>query len=374
MDFFVGNFKSSGGEYNVKEGFFETVVPLVSGVTLAESLDFNGAVRVVDYSRSGTVTPWKAGLTYDVTDELRFRAIRSRDIRAPNLNDLFQTGSGGSALIVDPLTGTQVQVPVQRIGNPELEPEAANTTSFGIVLRPEWLPGFSASIDYFKIRLRGAIGNLSGQQVVDQCVAGEANLCSFVVRNPGGAITQVLSPGLNIDEERTSGVDLDLRYGLPVHLGALEGKLNLGAIGTYTHERVVETSVQSLDYAGQLGDAEFATPQWRWHFIANYVQGDTSATLQGRYIGSGQLNNAWSAADIVDNSVASVFYLDLAGARTVRLGDSKAQLFVAIDNVFDRAAPVSPVISGQQHLNYGANSYVYDLIGRSYRAGVRFEF
>src|SRR5690606_804916 len=124
-------------------------------------------------------------------------------------------------------------------GNPDLNRETANTTSFGVVLRPEWLPGFSASFDYFKIRLRGAIGNLSGQQIVDRCFAGETDLCSFVYRGTGGLITQVLSPGLNIDEERTSGVDLDLRYGLPVQLGPFEGKLNLGAIGTYTHERVV---------------------------------------------------------------------------------------------------------------------------------------
>src|SRR3546814_8574883 len=88
----VGNFKGGTGKYNVKEFFGEVLVPLLRDSALGRSLDLNAAVRRTDYSTSGPVTTWKAGLTWDITDDLRLRGTRSRDIRAPNLNDLYAPG------------------------------------------------------------------------------------------------------------------------------------------------------------------------------------------------------------------------------------------------------------------------------------------
>src|SRR3546814_9599934 len=60
--FFAGNYKATIGEYTVNEAFVETVFPLLKDVPGADTLDFNGAVRYTDYSESGEVTTWKAGL------------------------------------------------------------------------------------------------------------------------------------------------------------------------------------------------------------------------------------------------------------------------------------------------------------------------
>src|SRR3546814_18879256 len=59
----VGNFKGGTGKYNVKEFFGEVLVPLLRDSALGRSLDLNAAVRRTDYSTSGPVTTWKAGLT-----------------------------------------------------------------------------------------------------------------------------------------------------------------------------------------------------------------------------------------------------------------------------------------------------------------------
>src|SRR3546814_10301145 len=67
----VGNFKGGTGKYNVKEFFGEVLVPLLRDSALGRSLDLNAAVRRTDYSTSGPVTTWKAGLTWDITDDLR---------------------------------------------------------------------------------------------------------------------------------------------------------------------------------------------------------------------------------------------------------------------------------------------------------------
>ena len=94
--FFASNYTaSSHGRYSVNEGAVEVVVPLAKDTAWAKSLDLNAAVRGTGYSTSGYVTTWKVGATYQPIDDIRFRATRSRDIRAPNLGELFSAGRSG---------------------------------------------------------------------------------------------------------------------------------------------------------------------------------------------------------------------------------------------------------------------------------------
>ncbi len=117
----VGNFLPTFGSYDVKEAYLETVVPLGSGV------EFNGAVRATDYSTSGYVTTWKVGTTWQPIDDIRFRVTRSRDIRAPNLSELFQAGTSRTNTLTDPFTGrTGVTFRETTTGNINLDPEVAD--------------------------------------------------------------------------------------------------------------------------------------------------------------------------------------------------------------------------------------------------------
>ena len=50
------------------------------------------------------------------------------------------------------------------LGNPNLRPEIARTTTFGIVYSPSFLRGFDASVDAYDIKIRDAIASLSYQQ------------------------------------------------------------------------------------------------------------------------------------------------------------------------------------------------------------------
>ena len=92
----VGNYLPTNGSYNVKEVYLETVVPLGLGI------EFNGAARATDYSTAGYVTTWKLGATWQPIPDIRFRVTRSRDIRAPNLNELYQAGSANSDAVRNP--------------------------------------------------------------------------------------------------------------------------------------------------------------------------------------------------------------------------------------------------------------------------------
>jgi iron complex outermembrane receptor protein len=378
--FFLGNYKASRGSFDVKEGFLEVVAPLLADTPFVKQLDFNGAIRYTDYSLSGGVTSWKLGLTWDVDDQLRFRGTRSKDIRAANLNELFQAGTVANTAINDPVSGTSYSILQTQTGNRALDPEKADTTAIGFVYRPDWLRGFGLSVDYFDIKIKGAIFTQAAQTVVDQCRAGTAIQCGYISRDPvSGLIRNVTLLPQNVNSERTKGIDIELNYrtSLEDWFASLGGDLSLRAVGTYVDSRSVTANGITTEYAGQnanLGQASEAVPSWRWLASMTYDKGPFSTTLTGRFIGAGKINNAWGPADIDDNHVPAVFYADLSASYEFRSIGKGTKIFVSVQNLFDRDPPIAPVFGPTGFLQPGTNSFLYDMIGRQYRAGVRFKF
>ena len=155
----IFNFGTYSGKLNVKEGYAELGVPVLKDEPFFKSLAFNGAIRRTDYSVSGAVTTWKAGLTWDVSDWLRLRSTRSRDIRAPNIDELFDPGTDGNGAVINPLNGVAGFAHSRTVGNPNLTPEIADTFTAGLALQPtwSWLSGFRASFDYYNIIINNVI-------------------------------------------------------------------------------------------------------------------------------------------------------------------------------------------------------------------------
>jgi len=174
-----GNYQTSLGEISVTEGAIEAVVPLAKELPLAYSWDLQLAGRVTEYSTFGRVQTWKVGTTYKPHPDITFRAALSRDIRAPNLQELLQGPTGGSSGVFDPLTGLQYSPFGIAQGNSKLTPELAKNVGFGVVVQPSFLPGFGASIDYWKIEVSDAISSLASQPTVDLCFRGALAVKSF---------------------------------------------------------------------------------------------------------------------------------------------------------------------------------------------------
>ncbi len=141
-------------------------MPLARDLPFAKELNLTLAGRHTDYSTSGDVNTWKAGLSYRPIDDLRFRVTRSRDIRAPNLNELFSPASPSAApgILIDPRTSLFPQAPIGgtlsylSAGNPTLKPEIADTLTYGGVYQPSFIPRLSLSLDYTHIKVDQAIG------------------------------------------------------------------------------------------------------------------------------------------------------------------------------------------------------------------------
>jgi len=376
----AGNFKGIRGEYDVSEGFVETVVPLLKDAPMARSLEFNGAVRYTDYSTSGDVTTWKAGLTFDPIDDLRFRFTRSRDIRAPNLGELYANGQGGQSIgVIDPATNLTLPTFLNNtVGNPDLKPEEADTTGIGLVYRPSYFRGFSIAVDYYDIDVKGAILTVGTQETLDRCQAGQQFYCSQVTRDGSGQITFVTALPFNFANLNQRGVDIETSYF--TDLGP--GNLTLRALGTHViHSRRDDGFNPVQDFAGD--NSEVGPLNWRWLFQAEYSLEPVTVSWTGRYMSSGEYSPRYiqcaancprstaSAATIDYNHIDSRFYHDLSLSYELSVAGIESQLYLNIANVLDEQPPL--VASANPSL-MSTNPQLYDTIGRAYYGGVRFRF
>jgi outer membrane receptor protein involved in Fe transport len=367
------NPQPSAGDYNVKEAFGETNLPVLADVRFAKSLTLNGAVRYTDYSTSGGVTTWKAGLVYEPIAGLGLRGTRSRDIRAPTLGELFQGSSQGTASIIDRSRGGATNTALTgNIGNTTLLPEIADTTVFGFIVQPSFLPRLSLSADYYDIKLKDAIASLTAQQEVDLCAAGATSLCGFIQRDPNGTISRVRIPFLNVAERTTSGMDVEASYAVPLANafglggGGVSFRLLLNWLNDFT------TRVQGaprLQLAGDIGIN--STPKLSGIFSVTLDAGPASLYVQERYIGSGNYDNTLTPTDISDNHVPSIAYTDATFTYSLK-SDSSMRVFLTANNLLDKDPPPVPgiLISGSSL----GNRLLYDVAGRSFTAGLRFNF
>ncbi|MDT9600508.1 TonB-dependent receptor domain-containing protein [Sphingosinicella rhizophila] len=350
-----------GGAFSVKEAFGEVVIPLLRDVPGFQLLEFNGAARISDYSTSGSIWSWKLGISNQVFDGLRLRAVRSRDIRSPNIAELFTAAALGVGNVFDPFTNQTVQV--QRItgGNANLEPERADTYTIGMVFEPSFVPGLSLSADYYNIDVAGAITTLSTQDIVTRCFEGNDALCSQIVRNGQGQITQIFATYINLTTFKTSGVDLELAYRMPMEkiASSLPGRLNFRVLASYVDKLVNDDGVTRVDTIGNVGSN--GVPKWRGFARMSYENEDLTLDLRTRYVGGGKYN---AQQNIVNNDISSRLYVDLGIQYRLPLDGSGSRftLFGNISNLFDRDPPILP------------NAAFYDVVGRYFTIGGRVNF
>lgn len=395
----VGNYLPSNGRFNVKEAYFEAVVPLGFG------LEFNGAVRATDYSTSGYVTTWRAGATWQPIEDIRLRVTRSRDIRAPNLNEFFAAGTANSDSVSNPFYNpvTGVALPLNGVqyntasigysglatGNLNLEPEKADSWNIGAVISPRFIPGFSASVDYFRIDLDGAIDSLSAQNIVNLCFQGAADVCTAIVQDPANAARILIrTQPFNFQRRLVRGYDIEASYRTPLNrfFANAQGNLTLRGVATRYVENIVDTGIAGsvvLDSTGVNG-GQTTTPSWIYRFSATYdtPQGSITATARGVSSGlyvangiecqaggcpAGRTAAEASAFPTYDNNhVSGTFYVDLNA--TIRFGERgtrNGEFFINVTNLFD----ADPLLLPETGL--AINPTYSDVLGRAFRVGVR---
>src|SRR5512139_3192359 len=224
-------FQNFGADYNarqdVTEGYLETELPLLRDVPGVRALNFNGAVRRTRYDLSGfggpqqaaaankfNPTTWKLGVIWEPLDWARFRFTTSRDIRAPNFNELFQASASTFGSVVNRfVAGAPSQFPVALSGgNPDVGPETGRTTTVGLVMQPQFIEGFSVSLDYYRIKVNGYIGTPGGSQnIVNRCAPpiNDQALCPLITFGANQSLAEVRNVNVNLQWLHTSGLDIE---------------------------------------------------------------------------------------------------------------------------------------------------------------------
>ena len=365
-NFQVGNPQPIAGGNTVKEAYAEVAVPLLRDSGAGHALDVNAAVRYADYTRGGGVTTWKVGAVYEPIEGLRARVTRSRDIRAANIGELFgvATQSLGTVRLPD---GTVQSYITFGGGNPDLKPERADTFTAGLAFQPRFLPGFTATVDFYDIKIDGVIGSLSAQQTYDQCLAGSGQACGNIVFDPGRLI--IYTRQLNLQRLQTRGVDAELGWRGDVAGGRLSARLLGGYLARYV---LTAPGAAPFDYTGEVGQL-YPNPKWQGVASINYDHGPFGLFVQERFIGSGTFDKRLvEGVTINDNSVPARFYTDATVRFRLEDTAGKPEFFMTVNNLFDRDPPLAPLQLGT--ITRPTNFLLYDVVGRYYTAGFRFRF
>lgn len=390
--FFTGGGSLISGKIKVSEVYGEAEVPLLADATAFHELSVNGAVRRTHYNRSSdfspssslNVTTWKVGGVWSPIDAIRFRVTKSRDIRAPNVSELFGPTTNTQGILTDPARGgVQTVAPITNGSNPNLRPEKANTFTVGVALQPQggFIGRFRASVDYYNINIGDAISTLGQQNIVTRCSQGDTLSCSLVTRDSGGIITNITDTFQNVSRLIARGVDIELAYRQP--LGS-ESALNLRVLASHVKDLITVDAVGPTQRAGQTGlraGTPPGIPDWTLDATANLELGSHYAfTTHVRYINKGFYNAAFVGAEqggyaislpnsSNTNAVPARTYVDMLATFKLaqRVGQSFA-FYVGVDNLFNVDPPAFPGANGS------GNNVLFNPVGRNFKAGVRATF
>jgi len=415
--------------FHVFEGFTEFRVPLINDKIAAEDVAFEGGYRYSSYTTGFDTNTFKLGLEWAPLQDVKLRGGYNRAIRAPNIGDLYAPpviSSGGAADpcwgpstdAANPTLGTvqghsfaycqntgvtaaefghilanpAAQINTSGGGNSTLTPEKADTYTLGLVLQPSAIPNLVTSFDFYIIKIKNTIEQLTSNTIIQDCGStGLASLCDLIHRGGGtGSLwfnnTQFVNTNSqNIGVISTRGIDLNAHYRLD--MGSF-GKLGFTLTGTEVinfDTQPIASIPGSYDCAGYFGSTcGSPTPHWRHVLATNWSTPwyGLDLTARWRYIGPVDSDRSSSNPQLEQTYFeptshnGGYSYLDLSAS--IPLSTSGVSVRVGVNNLTDKPPPI--VLSG----NYtdcptatcNDNTWVgtYDTLGRYMYAHVTAKF
>lgn len=408
-----GNRLPINGAYDSDEYFVEAVLPLIQGRTGAENVSLELGFRDSSFDPQGDTESWKAGISWEVIDGLRFRAMQQQAVRVANIGELFRpvtTGldnatfdpcsignpnppAAGSELfnlcvqtgmlpsqvgqVADIISG-QVNVFSGTNPNNLPKPEEASTLTVGFVWEPGFLEDWATtiSLDYYDIDIEDYIDSPSGQEALDLCyVLQDPVACAGIVRI-GGALTETGTGApaffTNFTTFQAEGVDLAVQTGTDI---GRYGDLSFALVAHKYLTNEFQTTAASavIDCKGVYGTSCDPVPEFRSTFRVNWSLDNYDASLLWRHIGDmdAQSNEAASLFPAF-RSVDSFNYFDLSFGYTY---NDWARVSLLLTNVADEDPPILGNATGSTSFNSG-NTFpsLFDVVGRQYALNLKFSF
>lgn len=405
------------GEISVKEFAAQVDVPLLSNTPFFHELGVGAAFRYSDYNTTGSVKSYEFDARWQPVEPLLFRGSYQRAVRAPNIGELFSPVTGSQlaigtppAAIGDPCdirssartgaNGTQVRglclaqgIPAAAIdayqfattatggnivGNSGLTPEKANTFNVGFVFNPKWssrwLSGFSVSVDYYNIKISNVISTINGLTVLAKCYNLDGSnqdysidnqFCQLVQRDPTGQLVAIAQPYLNLGALDTDGVDIQINWSLRLSDAGSSKIYVSSAIGWLNHYKIQTLpGTASQDFVGTSTPGR-PLPKWKALTTVGYSSDVFGVGLRWRFQNKLRDISAVTSPAAEQVGVKAYNLFDLFSTVDVT---ENFQLRGGITNLFDKGIPY--VASSQN----GTDPGTYDMVGRSFYIGAKFNF
>jgi iron complex outermembrane receptor protein len=392
-----GGAVGSGGQEDIPEEsisahevYLEMRAPLVRQHPLVEALDLSAGIRHSDFSSFGGHFTWQAGLRWQPFESWALRTNYARVFRAPSLQELYSSGSVGVDLEVDPCGNNPT--PIQRVhcaangvpggqyvqsfnpanvfnvfqgGNPNLGPESGYSFDTGVDIRPQDLPSFRASLDYYEINLNGYINDPGTADILQQCAdGGRADICSLIRRAADGSIVSVSTIPRNFGNEVVSGIDISASAIADRSVGRFT--LSMQASYLARHDTQLFPGGDTIREAGTYSTYSAALPRWRSLAHVYFDRGPWHFSYSNQWIGGyTECNFVLFQVDEYCRRVDDVFYQDVEAALTIR---NSLTLRLGVNNLTNQQPPF---------LNFGndanTDTSTYRLLGRTFFVAVRYK-
>jgi len=404
--------------FDVIEGFVEVDIPIVADTAGFHDLSLQLAARAGDYSTIGTIFSYNIGGSWSPTPDFRLRAQFSRSQRAPNITDFFSEKRGNFTSFSDPCYGLNPdgsgldvsdphvaaytanclsEVGVQAFfadpdnaglpfdaldgslfapnaGNNQLAEETAETFTVGLVIAPTALPNFSFILDYYRIKVDGAIGLIATQDTVDLCYSAadfpNNRFCDVITRDSSnGEVVEVINRVQNLTSRLVEGIDVTLDYKLETE--AIPGDLDLKVIYNHTYKNQQEfEGLNGTELTVFNGQIKTPKDQFRANLAWNLDNLRMSYTW--RYHGGGVDDIDILPADEDYFKVDSQSYHDVYVR--YKLDDAYgAEIYGGVRNLLNDFGPFLPT-----GLDNGSSRNITSIInstaGREFYAGIRVSF
>ena len=410
------------GEYDTKEAYGEIRVPILRDLPFAKDLTFEAAGRLAKYSTIGKTDQYRVALEWAPVQDVRFRANQGTAVRAPNIVELYSPQSRNFTPASNPAqdpcdranfaAANASQQAARRItcaaaipgwnpatfesnigtgrsalallqgGNPNLDPEKANTYQVGVVVQPRWVPGLQVSVDWFKYIIDGQINtlvvnNLLANLCHDSATPYASNpYCAQIRRDPTGnngggrvgGVAEVTLTNQNIAKVKVEGYDASISYGFRTEdlfqKDYGDVAMRVDATWMYRWEQQASPGLAYTQYANTVTNA---TPEWKVQGSVQWTKGDLGLTWTTNYIGSMISTTSFAPSGLTPYYTGAYYKHDVRAR--YHLND-QFDLRAGIQNVTNETPPMLP----ETYQGIGTGSSSYDNRGRYFYMGATFRY
>lgn len=359
---------------------------------LAASVDLNLAARYSDYSKFDSEFTYKIGGDWRVTDEFRLRSTFSTSVRTPNIRELYTTEELNFTTFVDPcdqwetsgdatlmancavdvgagFTQSELFVEVDYPGSQDLNPENAETLTFGAVFEPASVAGLALTVDYYQIEIDDSIRNVSPSAALEQCYFSTNKshpTCNDIFRDMfSGDVVFLAVPLVNAAKEKMRGVDFGARYSFRAFNSDVTVNWDTAYLDQFDIDFAGARS--TTEWAGTISNGEGghgSYTKWRSNLSVDVDREKWGASYRINYIG--EADSQFRRNGATAPSVDSVMYHHLEGS--IRLSN-KLVLRGGINNLFDKDPPYYT-----DPIDQNTDPFTYDLLGRRFFVKASYTF